>query len=115
MASPAPPSTDPAACLSLPQDEPAPSDDLMAFYNLRRLYDYTQSSMQPADYLAGVPTDARLYRAPDAGLATVPRSGGGGAPRPPLAPARVRAALALAPGRWSVPDGVRGELVVKRE
>ena len=86
----------------------------MAFYNLRRLYDYTQSSMQPTNYLSGVPTDARLYRAPDAGLATVPRGVGGDAPRPPLAPARVRAALALAPGRWNVPDGVRGEPVVKK-
>ena len=95
-----------------PPDEPAPTDDLLAFYNLRRLHDFTQAGAPPTDYLAALATDARLWRAADTGLASLasgPPPAVGPGPRPPPDAGTLAAALALEPGAWALPDGARGE------
>jgi len=46
-----------------PPDDPPPTSDLLAFYNVRRLHGYALAAPK-ADYTANVPGDARLFAGP---------------------------------------------------
>ena len=43
-------------------EEPRMSDDLIAHFHLQRLYEFSQSSLAPINYLKGVAGDTTLRR-----------------------------------------------------
>ena len=45
------------------RDDAWPGDDLMEFFQLKRLYDFSMRALdKPSAYLKGVPGDTTLYR-----------------------------------------------------
>ncbi len=45
------------------RDDAWPGDDLMEFFQLKRLYDFSMRALEkPSAYLKGVPGDTTLYR-----------------------------------------------------
>ncbi len=83
-----------------PPDDPAPTSDLLAFFNVRRLHGNALSSAK-ADYTASVPGDARLFAGPAA-------PGGGGAGPPPSTSGPDTAIAPLAAARAGLGPPVPG-------
>ena len=145
------PSSSPLACSSSsktkystpplppgPADEPNGASDILAFFNLRRLHDLTQSGTfvrQQQEQArqqgqqqgggfgvgggGGIPGDTRLWkRGPATGLAPLaskpaPSIPAGSRPRLLAAPLARSLASLESGGPWSLGDGERGELVAE--
>ncbi|CAK0783549.1 hypothetical protein CVIRNUC_006748 [Coccomyxa viridis] len=101
------------------RDDAWPGDDLMEFFQLKRLYDFSMRALdKPSAYLKGVPGDTTLYRGE--GTDILPFADGLPLAQRPalqeLSPReKLQQALTLRPGGATLPEAERGIVVRERE